>query len=312
MADSTRVIGRVPRHFHFIFGLREQTEPFHLVHYLCLESCLRVNQPDRVTLYYHYQPYGHYWNLIKHRIELVRVPLHPGVASQHYDDPLISRKLRYAHHADFIRLEKLLEHGGVYADIDTLFVRPIPEALYEKPFVIGREDPVTDPRTGVTQDSLCNALMLAEPGSAFARIWLERMPAALDGSWSNHSCQLAERLRAEFPCLVHVEPSVSFYPYMWTRPALRALLEENHPLPPGAFSIHLWAHMWWATDQNHFTTVNGGLLTHDYLRKSDMTYAQASRAFLPPAPGLAALVREFLCHHTRALRRRTRRLIPTR
>ncbi|MEZ0216547.1 MAG: glycosyltransferase, partial [Rariglobus sp.] len=178
---------RIPRHFHFIFGLREQTEPFHLVHYLCLESCLRVNRPDRVTLYYHYEPYGRYWNLIKDRIQLVHVPLHPLVTSQHYDDPLISRKLRYAHHADFIRLEKLIEHGGVYADMDTLFLRPIPDGLYEKAFVIGREDPVTDMKTGAISDSLCNALMMAEPGSAFARIWLERMPAALDGSWSNHS-----------------------------------------------------------------------------------------------------------------------------
>ena len=40
----------IPRVAHFIWGLREQDEPFHLIHYLCLESCRRVLQPDG-TLY---------------------------------------------------------------------------------------------------------------------------------------------------------------------------------------------------------------------------------------------------------------------
>ena len=26
----------IPRTFHFVYGLRRQTEPFHLLHYLCL------------------------------------------------------------------------------------------------------------------------------------------------------------------------------------------------------------------------------------------------------------------------------------
>jgi hypothetical protein len=198
--------------------------------------------------------------------------------------------------------------------MDTLFLRPIPDELHEKSFVIGREDPVTDPRTGVMQDSLCNALMLAEPGSAFARIWLERMPAALDGSWSNHSCQLAERLRSEFPGLVHVEPPVSFYPYMWTPLALRALLEENHPVPPGAFSIHLWAHMWWGADQNYFTTVNGRALTYDRIRASATTYTRAARIFLPPARGpLGRLIdraREDIHYHVHRAWRKLRGLPP--
>jgi hypothetical protein len=277
-------MSRIPRHFHFIFGLRVQNEPFHIIHYLCLESCLRINRPDRVTLYYHYKPDGRYWNLIKHRIELVRVPLNPEVTGKHYASTYIGRHLRYAHHADFIRMEKLIECGGVYADIDTLFVRPIPDELYTKSFVIGREDPVTNAKTGVSEPSLCNALMMAEPGSEFARIWLERMPAALDGSWSNHSCQLAERLRGEFPHLVHVEPPVSFYPFMWTPSGLKALLEENQAMPAEAFSIHLWAHMWWARG-NALALPDNTRLTAGKIRMDETTYTLAARRFMPPVTG---------------------------
>jgi hypothetical protein len=285
-------MSRIPRHFHFIFGLRPQTEPFHLVHYLCLESCLRVNRPERLTLYLHHEPYGYYWDLIRPRLAVERVPLVPAVADARYDDPLIGQKLRYAHHADFIRLEKLVEHGGVYADIDTLFIRPIPDALYENPFVIGREDPVRHEHTGEYRDSLCNALMLAEPGSAFARRWLAAMPAALDGSWSNHSCGLAARLAAAHPSEVHVEPPATFYPFMWTPADLRALLEENHPWPPSALGVHLWAHLWWDEKRTDFSPVHAGLLTHRHIQKADTTYARAARPFLPPPePVLSRLLR---------------------
>lgn len=275
---------RIPRHFHFIFGLRPQTEPFHLAHYLCIESCLRVNKPDRVTLYHHYTPHGRYWNLVKDRIELVQVPLVERVSAQSYDSGLIGSHLRYAHHADFIRIEKLVEHGGVYADIDTLFVRPVPDALFEKNFVIGREDPVADPATGETVPSLCNAFLMAEPGAAFARLWLERMPAALDGSWSNHSCGLAARLAEERPDLLHVEPPATFYPFMWTRDDLHGLLEESRPWPAGALSVHLWAHLWWDASRKDFSEFHGDRLTEDYVRKADTTYALAARPFLPPPP----------------------------
>lgn len=282
-------MSRIPSHFHFLFGLRLQTEPFHLVYYLCLESCLRVNRPERITLYYHFEPYGRYWDLIQSRIELVRVPLCPEVTDAHYDCDEIGKKLRYAHHADFIRLEKLIEHGGVYADIDTLFLQPLPDRLFEHAFVLGREDRVRSPDTGEWSNSLCNALMLSEPGSAFARRWRERMPMEHDGSWSNHSCQLAARLAAEMPNAVMIEPSDVFYPFMWTPEGIRGLLEDIQPWPEGAVSVHLWAHLWWERRRRDFSSFYGDLLTEDYIRNVDTSYNLAARPFLPsPARGLGA------------------------
>jgi hypothetical protein len=274
-------MAKIPRHFHFIFGLREQTEPFHLVYYLCLESCLQVNRPDRISLYYHYEPHGPYWDLIRGKLELIHVPLNEQVAQMSYSERLIGDTLRYAHHADFIRLEKLWQHGGVYADIDTLFLRPLPDHFFHQSFVIGKENQVMDQTTGEYHDSLCNALMLAEPGSAFARIWMERMPGALDGSWSNHSCRLAHILSEEHPQLVHLESSSSFYPYMWTREGLHALLEEAHDEWYGAYSVHLWSHLWWSSDRKDFSDFSGDLLTEKFIRKTDTTYTRAARRFLP-------------------------------
>lgn len=54
----------VPRTFHFVFGLRELPEPFHLIFYLCLESCRQVNRPSEILIHCHHEPYGPYWDLV--------------------------------------------------------------------------------------------------------------------------------------------------------------------------------------------------------------------------------------------------------
>jgi hypothetical protein len=150
----------IPNQFHFIFGLKEQTEPFHLAYYLCLESCRVTNQPEKIYFYYNFEPYGRYWELIKDKVELVKVNLDKFISEFNYSDKTI-RQYTYAHHSDFIRLEKLIEHGGVYADIDTLFVDRIPEDLFMKKFVLGREDDIICQSTGERRRSLCNAFIMS-------------------------------------------------------------------------------------------------------------------------------------------------------
>ncbi len=276
----------IPHQFHFVFGLRKQREPFHLAHYLCLESCRRVNQPESMRFYYHYEPYGPYWELIKSQLTLVKVPLHPMVERFRYKNRSL-KPLRYAHHADFIRLENLLESGGVYADIDTLFVRPLPPSLFQKPFVLGRERDIHNPKTGGSAPSLCNALIMSTPGADFGRLWLEGMVDEFDGTWSNHSTLFPQRLATQFPALIHVEPQRSFYHFSPTGRGLGALLEDCQPIPDGVYSIHLWAHLWWEERRADFTFFHAGLLTEDFVRQVDTTYNRAARPFLPPAAGMS-------------------------
>src|ERR1051325_717951 len=107
----------IPRVAHFVFGLKEQTEPFHLLHYLAIESCRQVLQPETIHLHHKHLPYGAYWDLIRPHLVLHEVDLVPEVLHAEQDDELVPAELRYAHHADFIRVDALLEHGGVYADI---------------------------------------------------------------------------------------------------------------------------------------------------------------------------------------------------
>ncbi|HQT94590.1 MAG TPA: glycosyltransferase [Thermoanaerobaculaceae bacterium] len=271
----------VPNIFHFVFGLRKQTEPFHLCHYLAIESCARVNGPDAIYLHYHHEPWGEYWDRVRHRVRLERVELVRRVARHRYGwRNRDCKRYAYAHHADFIRLDALIERGGVYADIDTIFVNPIPAELRERDMVLGREDDIVDQTTGETKRSLCNALIMCAPGAEFAVRWRASLDGAFDGSWSGHSTLLPQRLAEEDPQLVHIEPARSFYPHMWTREGLHTLLEGCDPDFAGIYSMHLWSHLWWEEGRRDFSDFHAGLLTEDYVRNVATTYGLVARRFL--------------------------------
>ncbi len=276
----------VPRRFHFVFGLRPQTEPFHLAYYLCLESCRRVNRPDAIVFHCHQEPWGEWWDRIRPHLTIARVEPETFVTRsaryfEHQEGWFIRRAgLDYAHQTDFLRLKLLIEHGGVYADIDTLFVQPLPDDLFTRSFVIGEEDPVKPHGSDKVERSLCNALMLSAPGSRFARTWLARMYDVFDGTWSRHSCTEAARLQRKMPGEVHVVPPRWFYRHMWTREGLADLFERLVPDVEGVYSLHLWSHLWWDPRRTDLSLFHGELLTEEYVRRGATTYAALARKFL--------------------------------
>lgn len=272
----------IPNQFHFVFGLKKQKEPFHLCYYLCIESCLQVNRPEKVYFYYHHEPCGRYWDTIKNRIVLVKVGLSPFISKFRYGlRNRGCRKYRYAHHSDFIRLEKLIEKGGVYADIDTIFVNKIPDHLFFQPFVIGREADVLCQTSEQVKPSLCNAVLMSRKSSTFAALWLHEMEKEFDGSWSNHSTFLPKRLSEKYPSLIHIEPPRTFYKHMWTKEGLRILLEECDDDYSGVVSMHLWSHLWWSKKRRDFSDFHRGMLTEKYIREVDTTYNLVARRYLP-------------------------------
>jgi len=284
----------IPNIAHFIFGLKEQDEPFHPMHYAAIESCRQVLRPERILFHHIHVPFGPYWDLIAPYLTMIKVGLAPEVLEADYSSNLVPDAYRYAHHADFIRLDALIEHGGVYADIDTLFVRPFPSELFDAAFVIGREPIVRDELSGVVHRSLCNALLMAEPGAQFARAWRAAMGDELNGTWSNHSGYLSERLSREMPEAVRVLPLPTFFPFPPDPSGLRALLEERHILPPTTLSIHLWAHLWWSRDRTEMSRLHGGLCTPSVLRHAQTTISELAAPYLiskaasPAAPSPSA------------------------
>tara|TARA_Y100000385_G_scaffold288389_1_gene354868 strand:- start:2492 stop:3247 length:756 start_codon:yes stop_codon:yes gene_type:complete len=223
----------IPNKFHFVFGLKEQVKEFHLIYYLCLKSCLEINQPDIINFYYKNEPYGVYWDKIKPYLNLIQIE----PPSEIFGIPIT----HYAHQADIIRLQALIEEGGIYADIDTLFVNPYPKELFNKEFVMGKQG----------NEGLCNALMMSESNSFFAKKWLgdhhlcfKGGPPGSDG-WCTHSVYYPLHLSNQIPSKIHIEDPTSFFNYLYHPSPLKALFEENHQLPNKVYSMHLWENVSW-------------------------------------------------------------------
>jgi len=261
-----------------VFGLDPRDQPFHLVHYLALSSCLEHVAPEELHVHCDRLPYGFYWDLIRPLVQLHRVEPVPFVSAFAYDT--FTARYAYAHHADFIRLDALARWGGLYADIDTLFLGPLPERCWNAPAVIGREADVTE-ASGRVRRSLSNALVMSAPGGEFVEAWRERTELAFDGSWSEHSCLLAQAIADELPATVHVEPQRSFHAFEPTVAGLRRLMVEPPGDLEGIFSVHLMAHLWWEERRLDFLDLHADMIDECWVREAEATYAVAARPFLP-------------------------------
>jgi glycosyltransferase involved in cell wall biosynthesis len=273
----------IPRVVHFVFGLREQRQPFHFAHYLAVASARRVVQPDAIYFHHKHLPWGPWWDRTAPFVTPVEVELVPEVLGADYSTGLVPPAYRYAHHADFIRLDALIEHGGMYADIDTVFVHPVPAELYAAPFVIGTEDPIRDERTGELRPSMCNALLMAEPNAPFARAWRDQMAGALNGTWSNHSGFLPLSLSQQMPDQVRVEPAPTFFPFLGDPNGLHQLFMERHDIADATVSVHLWAHLWWERTRRDVSWAHAGWCTPSAVRRARSTFAELARPYLPEA-----------------------------
>ena len=274
------------KRFHFICGLSPQTEPFHLVHYLCLASCLAVNQPDELNVHVRNEPYGPLWDRIKGRVTLRHIDDEStkGFTSSYYANHAEGRMItkhgnHYAHEADFIRLAVLGREGGVYVDIDTLFVEPYPDRLYAEPCVMCEEGAPLN-SNGVLNPTLCNAVIFAQPQNAFIEQWEREAKLVFDGTWSKHSCQLATKLWHQLPGQLIVAPHQWFYHFGYDRNGIRSLFEESVTVPEQLMSIHLWASLWWSKERTELTRFHAGLVDETYVARGTSTYAEIKKQFL--------------------------------
>ncbi len=195
----------IPKVFHFIYITINSSFEFDLVSYVAIASCNRINSPTKIILHTNSIPIGKYWDELKDFVDLNKV---------HIPDYIFGNKINLlAHAADVIRLQELIKYGGVYLDLDTICVRPIPDSLFSETCVMGLEL-----RPGYSfwnlltmlfthffkfefrlllyklkklkrlkYVGLCNALIMASPNSRFLIKWLESYINFDNTNWNYQS-----------------------------------------------------------------------------------------------------------------------------
>jgi Methyltransferase domain/Glycosyltransferase sugar-binding region containing DXD motif len=225
----------IPKILHFCFGLSPNGGDWGLVHYACIKSAVERIKPEQALLYFEHRPRGPFWDLTTKFVECIQI-IAPRTI---FGNPLN----HYAHRADVLRLQKLIETGGIYLDCD-VFVHRGFDDLLENSVVLGQE--------GDTElVGLCNAVILAEPNAPFLTRWYSKYKnfrsGGADPFWNEHSAKLPRQLAAAHPEeLTILGPRAFFWPH-WDHEGLRRLFASSNPIPSsGVYANHLWESRAWS------------------------------------------------------------------
>jgi len=197
---------RIPKTLHFCFGLVAdfQDKSWSLVHYACVKSAIWKIKPSAVYFYFEHEPSGPWWELTKPMITPVRVTAPTEIFG--------NRLVKAAHRADVLRLEKLMQFGGIYLDTDVLVVRDFGSLLNES-CVLAQEG--LDGSVG-----LCNAVIAAEIEAPFIRRWYEtyRTFRGSEGRqyYNEHAVRVPKQLALKHPGEITVLDHKAFFWPMWT------------------------------------------------------------------------------------------------
>jgi len=258
---------KIPKLLHYCFGLKEDFggKPLGLSHYVCIRSAVDRLSPQRVFLYYEYEPSGPWWPKVRELVEPVRITAPREIFGRPVTHP--------AHRADITRLQILLEHGGIYMDTD-VFVHRSFNHLLEFSTVLGREGEEKD-------NKLCNAVMLAEPQAMFLKRWYESYHDFRgDGRgvfWNEHSVLRPATLAQTYPDEITILSNRAFFwPLFW--PAnLAQIFSSNEPIVGSpTLTTHLWENMAWRRYLE--------LLTPKKIRESDSNFARWAEPLLSDLP----------------------------
>lgn len=109
-----------------------------------------------------------------------------------------------AHRSDFMRMEALRDHGGIYLDTDVFVLRSL-DALRVHDFTLGFDNVVNPDQTAVNAKRLNNGVMLSVPNAKFLQVWSSTYSTFDPTSWDYHSSVVPFNLAVQYPDLVHVE-----------------------------------------------------------------------------------------------------------
>ena len=254
-AAVPRLARRIPRVLHYVwFGMASEFggKPWSLVHYVCLKSAITHIRPERVFFHYDYEPAGPWWELTRDLVTLVKMMAPREI----FGNPLD----HVAHRSDVVRLQRLIEHGGIYLDADVLVHRDFDDLLGES-VVLGREGDI----------GIANAVILAEPNAPFLRRWLEAY-RSFAGIWNEHSVLVPARMAVEYPEEITVLSGKAFFWPLWHHGHIDWMFRSTKAIAlDKTYANHLWESSAWCFLQD---------LTPRQVRKKDTNFHLWARPYL--------------------------------
>lgn len=229
----------IPRIVHFIWINSPHGRSFNVINMLAVKMAHEIIKPGLIFMHCCGQPEANpYWDEIRQYV-IIR----PFNVATEYE----GMRLEYIQYqSDLKRLQVLKEEGGVYLDTDMLMIRPIDD-LYKSKCMMGVQNTYPDGKV----ESLCAALIMAEPESDFINEWLKRFGDGLrTGIWSHHCVVVPAEIMHDHPDWITVPDRMRFMP--WGLQENYLFLEPPVELPDETCAIHVWE-TYWRGHLNHVT-----------------------------------------------------------
>jgi tetratricopeptide (TPR) repeat protein len=239
----------IPNTVHFVWLTGPNSREFSFINYLAVRAAHTRQEGARVLMHVNAEPVGNInWERIRPYVEMVGV-----------DPPTTFNDYALTHvqyQSDVLRLQILLEHGGIYLDTDMLLIRPVDIAY------VG--DCVLSPDTLENPRSINAGIIMAAPGSPFIRRWLDAFE--VNKTWAFGAVVLPWELIQEDDTGVVLTSADDFLPFGWK--------DKSILTPEGNFSHAYCVHMWetiWGGDLNR--------IDDHYLRTSKSEFARLFREY---------------------------------
>ena len=244
----------IPNIIHFVWITGPNSREFSFINYLAVRAAHDVQTPDRILMHVNEEPVGnHNWDRIRPYVEMVKVDpptTHNGFPLDHVQ-----------YQSDVLRLQILLEHGGIYLDTDMLMVKALP-FLDEWTCVLS-PDTVNDPKS-------INAGMIAAVAKhPFIQRWLDAFE--VNDIWAYSSVVLPWKLYGQSKKGVALRSAYEFLPFGWQDTSiLTSRTEFTDAMLKDAYTVHMWETIW-ADGLKH--------IDDHYLRTSDSVFASMFKQY---------------------------------
>jgi hypothetical protein len=231
-----------------------------LHHFLSVKSAYIRSGVDKIFIWVDDIPKGKWWDKTKELVEVIQIEPPTEV----FGKPIIQQ----AHKSDVIRLQILLEYGGIYVDTDTIFIKSFKPLLNNK-FVMGQQN-----INGC--EGLCPAVILSEPNSIFGQNWLAGFQNTFEGgppgspTWCTHSVQYPLWLSKQIPNEITILDHEAFFWPLYHQNHIEMLFEKNYNFP-NAYSHHLWE----SSGKKYLES-----LTEDIILSSNTTFSNITKELI--------------------------------
>ena len=214
----------VPRFLHLVW-FYDKPSSFRFHHLIAVKAALRFFRPTKIFFWHNTVPTGIYWD------ECLKFVSSSQLLMTQIESPdvVMERKIfSVEHKSDVVRMQALLEYGGLYIDFDVILLRDITSLLcYE--FTLGEDEDKT----------ISNGFILSAPKAKFLQKWYDSYITFNEkGNWAEYSSEVPGRLARAYPSLIHIEDSTIYNPSYQHKDLIYK--EEQYADLLNNYAIHLY------------------------------------------------------------------------